>query len=95
MSLEESDPNFDFMRHILPTIDWEGLLIAATAVGLEGFPAAYSESLDNDEEFLMALHRLLIDVRIQKATLICPESGRTFPVENGIPDMRIPESECI
>jgi len=29
----------------------------------------------------------LKDVHVTKGTLVCPESGRKFSIENGVPDM--------
>ena len=94
MSMRETEPSLDFMKNTLDTISWECLLMSAEAVGLKGFPNEYDVSLKEDQEFLVALHRLLIDVEVEKGTLTCPESGRVFPIENGVPDFRLPESEC-
>ena len=83
----ETECNFDFLRHVLPSLHWGAILVAAAAVKLEGFPAEFQTSLLEDEEFLEALHNLLIDIHVVSGKLICPESGRIFPIENGIPNM--------
>ena len=93
MAVREADVNLDFMRHMLPTLDWAGVLVAAAAVGLSGFPAQYDASLLQDEDFLKAAFHLLVNIHVEKGTLVCPESGRRFPINNGIPNMMLPEAE--
>jgi multifunctional methyltransferase subunit TRM112 len=92
---EVIDTVFDreFLIHILPSLDWTGVLVAANAVGLEGMPATLDHNLLNDKEFLQAMHNLLLEVRVKTGKLICPESGRSFPIVNSIPDMMLPEED--
>lgn len=35
----------------------------------------------------------ILQVEVIKGFLICPESGRKFPIENGIPNMLLNEGE--
>jgi multifunctional methyltransferase subunit TRM112 len=64
---------------------------AAEAVGVE-FPAEIN--LDQpDEEFLKKVHHLLIEIDVIEGELVCPETGRVFPINNGIPNMLIGEHE--
>ncbi len=83
----ESECNLDFIRHILPSLHWGAILVAAEAVKLEGFPSEFSPALLEDEDFLEAVHNLLIDIHVVTGRLVCPETGRVFPIENGIPNM--------
>ena len=43
--------------------------------------------------FLRIVHLLLLDVHIQAGALICPESGRRFPINEGVPNMLLHEDE--
>ena len=83
----ETDCNFDFLRHLLPSLHWDAILVAAKAVNLEGFPQEFQPALLEDEEFLEAVHNLLLDIHVITGRLICPETGRVFPIEAGIPNM--------
>ena len=47
----------------------------------------------SDEEVLKVLHKLLLEVEIIEGELICPETGRKFPIVNGIPNMLVGEDE--
>mmetsp|Transcript_23440 Transcript_23440/g.23638 ORF Transcript_23440/g.23638 Transcript_23440/m.23638 type:complete len:84 (-) Transcript_23440:212-463(-) len=83
------------MKHILPTLDWGAIVVGAKAVGFdEMLPPALDLSLLDDESFLRAAHHLLLDVHIVKGSLICPETGREFPIEDGIPNMMITEADA-
>ena len=48
---------------------------------------------ENDNDFIKAMHNLLLDVHVIKGYLICQESLRRFPIDNGIPNMKLPESD--
>ena len=86
--MQENDFNSDFISRVLPTLNWEGVLIAAKAIGMsESLPPLFSADLLDDDDFLRASFQLLINVEISAGTLICAETGRRFPIKNGIPCM--------
>jgi multifunctional methyltransferase subunit TRM112 len=83
----------DFLKDILPTLDWETLKVAADAIGFAGLPETFDTAHLADNDFLLAMHRLLLDIEVMEGALVCPETGRKFPIKNGIPDMKMAESE--
>jgi multifunctional methyltransferase subunit TRM112 len=89
-------PPADFLRHIFGRIVWPALLEGARslgcAAGLPEDPPA-PEALE-DEAFLKAFHHALLEVHLEEGALICPESGRRFPVAKGIPNLLLNEDEC-
>lgn len=91
MHVSESEMNADFIKGTLPSLEWKSLLVAAAAVGLADLPAHFDAALLKDETFLRSIHTLLLDIHIDKGFLMCPETGRRFPIENGIPNMMLPE----
>ena len=93
MEINETDYNEDFMKHILPSLNWVGVLLVSNIIGLDGLPEEFNTGLLDDNDFLKAMHNLLLEIQIIKGFLICPESGRKFPIENGIPNMKLPEAE--
>jgi multifunctional methyltransferase subunit TRM112 len=93
MEVKETVVLTEFIRDILPSLDWQGILQAASAVGFEGLPDMLNADQLDDDEFIEAMHKLLMDVEIIEGTLTCPETGKVFPIKNGIPDMVLPESE--
>lgn len=38
-------------------------------------------------------HHVLLEIEIIDGELICPETGRKFPINNGIPNMLLNEAE--
>lgn len=47
-----------------------------------------------DDEFLQKFHHALLEVHLEEGALICPETGRRFAVNNGIPNLLLNEDEC-
>lgn len=87
MDIEETDCNEQFIRDVLPSLDWSGVLVAASAIDMNDMPAEFDAKLLEDAGFIQAMHNMLIDVHILKGKLICPESGRIFEIDNGVPIM--------
>mmetsp|Transcript_43441 Transcript_43441/g.100067 ORF Transcript_43441/g.100067 Transcript_43441/m.100067 type:complete len:144 (-) Transcript_43441:94-525(-) len=63
------------------------------APGSPQLPSELTEELKQDETFLQRLHTLLFDIRLVEGKLVCPESGREYPVENGIPNFLLNDDE--
>jgi multifunctional methyltransferase subunit TRM112 len=51
---------------------------------------ATAEEID---AFLQKLHHVLLEVEVQEGSLVCPETGRRFPISDGIPNMLLNEDE--
>jgi len=84
----QTDCNADFMQHMLPSLSWPAVLVAAAAVGMQGVPETLTPDMLENEDFLLKMHNLLLDIHVIDGALICPESGRRFPISERIPDMR-------
>ena len=94
----EADFNAEFLVRILPKLSWPALLKGARELGIqevEQLPESVTEAqaAGEDEAFLKNLHTVLLEVRLIKGALICPETGRRFPVTNSIPNMLLNEDE--
>ena len=46
-----------------------------------------------DANFMQALHSVLLELHVLEGSLVCPESGRVFPISDGIPNMLLNEDE--
>ena len=67
---------------------------AAQALGqASDLPTELVENYENDQEFLKKAHHVLMEVEIINGDLVCPETGRRFPVADGIPNMLLNEDE--
>lgn len=89
-----TDCNANFMKNILPSLDWSAVTLAADAVGMKDIPEELTPELLENEDFLQVMHNLLLDIHIIDGYLICPETGRRFPISGRIPDMTIPECDA-
>jgi multifunctional methyltransferase subunit TRM112 len=78
---------------MIPRLDYGSLLLACAAVGYAGLPPAPPPNPETDEAFLRALHHALFNINIVEGAFVCPESGRRFPIEGGIPNMVLNEDE--
>lgn len=79
----KSEYNNEFLQKMMPKIDYSVLRAAAQECGQQ-----LPESLDNpSEDVLKLVHKALFDIEVITGTLICPESGKEFPIKEGIPNM--------
>jgi multifunctional methyltransferase subunit TRM112 len=52
------------------------------------------DNIDNiSVDDLRRLHHVLFEIHILDGELVCPESGRKFPIKDGIPNMLLHEDE--
>ncbi|XP_076454560.1 multifunctional methyltransferase subunit TRM112-like protein [Babylonia areolata] len=94
VEVQEVDFNPEFITRILPKLDFTALRQAAQQVGhAEGLPEQLPESVESCEATQKALHHVLLQVEILEGELVCPETGRKFPIQNGIPNMLLNEDE--
>lgn len=56
-------------------------------------PEEVADEYENDEDFLHKAHHALLEIDVIKGNLVCPQSGRKFPISNGIPNMLLNEDE--
>ncbi|XP_054758583.2 multifunctional methyltransferase subunit TRM112-like protein [Lytechinus pictus] len=90
----EVEFNPDFIARMIPRIDWTALYDTACSLNVNGnLPPQLIENYESDEEFLKEAHRVLLEVEIVEGNLVCPESGRKFPIKNGIANMLLNEDE--
>lgn len=82
-----------FLQKMLKKIDYDALKDAAKVCGQE-LPEQMPEvGADAPEDDLKAIHKALFDTEVITGTLVCPETGRKFPISDGIPNMLCNEDE--
>mmetsp|Transcript_13277 Transcript_13277/g.21673 ORF Transcript_13277/g.21673 Transcript_13277/m.21673 type:complete len:131 (+) Transcript_13277:80-472(+) len=91
--VRETEMNADFLRSIVPRLEWKAFREAAAQLGENDIPAEVNDELLEDEEFMKKFHRALMEIVVVEGTLVCPESGRKFPIRNTIPNMILNEDE--
>ena len=99
VEISESENPFtvELMQNLLRKIDLAALKSAATDLemmeGLEEMNVDSKEEVAGNVELLQKMHHLLFEVHVETGVLTCPESGREFKIESGIPNMLLHEDE--
>jgi len=94
---KEADFNPEFVSRMIPKLEWKALVEAAQSIGhgskLPSEIAERQEELLQNEEFLRDVHHVLVEIEVIEGNLVCPETGRKFPISKGIPNMLLKEDE--
>jgi multifunctional methyltransferase subunit TRM112 len=95
--IEESPIDRDLVVRLRPKLEYLTLLDAARQLSgscdepLLELPAELGEELD--DATILALHMIMFDVHVMEGNLVCPDTGRKFPINDGIPNMILHEDE--
>ncbi|CAN8020127.1 hypothetical protein HPB47_008295 [Ixodes persulcatus] len=88
------DFNPEFVSRMIPKLDWDALYQAAESLGCAAdLPKSLAPNYEHDQDFLKQAHHALFEVEVISGELVCPETGRKFPITNGIPNMLLNEDE--
>ncbi|KAL2503839.1 Multifunctional methyltransferase subunit TRM112-like protein [Abeliophyllum distichum] len=90
---KQVDFNEDFLRNMFAKIEWKALVKASRTMGYTELPENSEASMLNSDEFLRKFHHALLELHLEEGALVCPETGRKFPVNKGIPNMLLHEDE--
>ena len=94
VEVKEEDFNPEFISRMIPKIDWPALTKAAGDVGHDkDLPPDVIPDYEKNDDFLKKAHHVLMQVEVVEGNLVCPETGRKFPISNGIPNMLLNEDE--
>ena len=109
MIVEESTMDSDLVSNVLKKVNYPALVAAiadirsfqgdqsvtaALSLNVTGIPSEPPEEWGSiDESTLKAFHFFLFDVHVLEGILVCPDTGRKFPVKDGIPNMILHEDE--
>ncbi|ETW76324.1 hypothetical protein HETIRDRAFT_328735 [Heterobasidion irregulare TC 32-1] len=91
VALRDAEFNPDFLRGFLPKIEWPALVDAARQLGDTSLPLQQPDMLDDD--FLRALHHVLLELHVEEGAMVCPNCQHVYPISNGIPNMLLAEHE--
>lgn len=85
--------NPDFLKNMFAKVQWKALVDASRTMGYAELPEEVDNSALESEEFLQKFHHALLELHLEEGALVCPETGRKFPVNKGIPNMLLHEDE--
>lgn len=90
---KEVDFNTEFLKNMFAKIEWNVLVGASKTMGYSALPDSAEPSMLDSDEFLRKFHHALLELHLEEGALVCPETGRKFPVNKGIPNMLLREDE--
>ncbi|KAI5439834.1 hypothetical protein KIW84_025266, partial [Lathyrus oleraceus] len=85
--------NSDFLKNMFEKIEWKAFVEASRGMGYTELPEEADSSMLDSDEFLNRFHHALLELHLEEGALVCPETGRRFPVRKGIPNMLLHEDE--
>ncbi|KAA0196905.1 Multifunctional methyltransferase subunit TRM112 protein [Fasciolopsis buskii] len=97
-SVKVNEVDFDplYISRLIPKVEWKVVKTVADQLGevhIPSLPDEIPEDYSENEGFLKLAHRALLEVDVIEGVLVCPETGREFPISNGIPNMLVNEGE--
>ncbi|XP_015934805.1 multifunctional methyltransferase subunit TRM112 homolog A [Arachis duranensis] len=81
------------MRKMFEKVEWKAFLEASRSMGYAQLPEEVDSGMLESDEFLSRFHHALLELHLEEGALVCPETGRRFPVNKGIPNMLLHEDE--
>jgi multifunctional methyltransferase subunit TRM112 len=98
---EESAPmDAELVTKLLPKLEYSAIVAAVADIAdkVENLPEIPNElpteeAIIENPSILEALHHVLFNIHILEGDLICPDTGRKFPIKQGIPNMILHEDE--
>lgn len=90
---KEVELNIDFLKNMFVKIEWKALVEASRTLGYAELPDNAEPTMLDSDEFLNRFHHALLELHLEEGALVCPETGRKFPVNKGIPNMLLHEDE--
>ncbi|KAL8462440.1 hypothetical protein ACS0TY_033458 [Phlomoides rotata] len=74
----------DFLKNMFVKIEWNALVEASKTLGYSELPENAESGMLSVDEFLQKFHHALLELHLEEGALVCPETGRKFPVSKGI-----------
>jgi len=72
--------NQDFILATLRKINWAAFREAAVSLGVSDLPELLTDLDKCDDSLLRSFHYALLDLHVKEGYLICPDTGRRFPI---------------
>ncbi|CCX06968.1 adoMet-dependent tRNA methyltransferase complex subunit Trm112 [Pyronema domesticum] len=86
---EELELNEEFIKNILPRIEWPALVQTAASLGFTTLPSTKPEG-DLDEQMIKDLHTLLVETQVISGKLVCGNCQHEYNIHQGIANFLLP-----
>ena len=89
---EDTQPfNAGLTQKMIAKLEWSHFAHTAAALGYALPENQEDWTEEAHADLLQLIHRLLFNVHVQSGHLLCPECGRQYPIDRGIPNMVLQE----
>lgn len=83
---------------MIPKLDYGAFRQCAAVLGLaeplpESLPVSIVAEAAEHTELFQAIHTVLMDTHVEEAQMVCSKCERVYPISQGIPNMRLNETE--
>ena len=90
--------DYEFVEKLMSKVEFPVLISTAQQLATDHpevatFLGEILDQMPSDERSLTQMHKILFDIHIVEGHLICPDTGRKFPITQGIPNMILHEDE--
>ncbi|OMJ71102.1 hypothetical protein SteCoe_30780 [Stentor coeruleus] len=92
ISEENTEFNLVLTQKMLGKLDWKAFHRVADSLG-HTLPEELTPEDQNNDELMQRLHHLLFNIVVLSGTLTCQSCGRAYPIDKGIPNMLLEDSE--
>ncbi|OJJ59290.1 hypothetical protein ASPSYDRAFT_148971 [Aspergillus sydowii CBS 593.65] len=91
LELQDVDFQPDFIRNIIPRVDWEALHKMANELNFPNVPETKPEGeVLESEQLLRDLHRFLLETQVAEGKLTCGNCGHEYIIKEGIANFLLP-----
>lgn len=85
--------NDAFLLRILPRLNYESLKRAAGNLKITGLPDSLPNNVEENDNAMKALHKLLMEVEIVSGTIKCEKCQREYPIVDKIANFVLNDEE--
>lgn len=99
LAIEESPVDRELVIKMLPKLNYAVLVQALQQIStqcdetLPELPPEVPSDESLNDALVADLYKAMFDVHVVEGQLICPDTGRKFPIKEGIPNMILHEDE--
>ncbi|KAF9580408.1 hypothetical protein BGW38_002961 [Lunasporangiospora selenospora] len=90
---QEAELNEDFLRNMLGKIEYGALVATCLKLNITDLPSTMPADANTNEEFLQALHRVMLETHVISGKMVCPNCSHIYIIRDGIPNMLLAEHE--
>ncbi|KAJ3155946.1 hypothetical protein HDU89_005509 [Geranomyces variabilis] len=87
----DAEFNADFVRRLIPKLDWKVLRSTAFELGVAQLPEECPEEPSEDD--LQMIHKVALQTRVKEAEMVCSGCGHVYAIKDGVPNMLLQDHE--